>query len=367
MIQVTKTYLPDIKKYMSYVEKIYESGRLTNGGQFVEELQSRLAAYLGVKNLLLMTNGTLALQIAYRVLGLKGDVLTTPFSFVATTSSLVWEGLNPVFADIDPETMNIDPKQLEERITQNTTAIVVTHVFGNPCELDEINRIARKYGLRVIYDAAHAFDVKYGNQSVLNFGDVSMVSFHSTKLFHSIEGGALVFRDDAMYERAKRVINFGIDDSQNIQELGINAKMNEFQAAMGLCVLDEMETIKASRALRYRKYVQSLRHIAGVFLQKWNKNSSQNYNYFPIVFESEETMLRVLEQLNALQIYPRRYFYPSLDLIPYAQGDRPMPISRDIAGRILCLPLYHSLEKSTQDIIIQTVREQVLSIKRAVY
>jgi dTDP-4-amino-4,6-dideoxygalactose transaminase len=357
MIRVTKSYLPDIDKYKGYIDEIFASGWLTNQGQFLELLQKRLAEELGVKNLLFLSNGTLALQVAYKVLGLKGDVLTTPFSFVATTSSLVWEGLNPLFVDIDPETMNLDPAKIEERITPKTTAIVATHVFGNACDIEAIDRIAKKYDLKVVYDAAHAFGVKYRGQSILNFGDISMISLHSTKFFHTIEGGALVFKDDELYERAKKMINFGIETPTSITEIGINAKMNEFQAAMGLCVLDEIQNIFMLRERCYCRYIHGLEGLSGLVYPRQNPHSTHNFSHFPVLLPSEELLLKVVESLALLNIQPRRYFYPSLETLPYVIPDQQVPISSDIAKRILCFPLYDSLDPEIQYTIIDVIKQ----------
>jgi dTDP-4-amino-4,6-dideoxygalactose transaminase len=361
MINVTKTYLPDIEKYKNYVDQIYTSGWLTNNGKLVNELQERLSSYLGVKNLLLVANGTLALQVAYKLLQLKGDVLTTPFSFVATTSSLVWEGLNPVFVDIDSDTYNLDPTKLEAKITVNTTAIVATHVYGNPCNVEAIEALARKYGLSVIYDAAHAFGVEYKGSSLLNRGDISTISFHSTKTFHTIEGGALIIHNDQLFEKAKKMINFGIVSPTEILELGINAKMNEFQAAMGLCVLDEMKEILQSRKKRYEYYLEAMNNLDFIRLPKRTKDSSLNYSHFPILFECEETMLKAITELNKQDINPRRYFYPSLNSLPYLKTFQEAPISTDIASRVLCLPLSHELTMESQNKIINIIRKVLIT------
>ena len=240
MINVTKTYLPNKEKYIKYLDQIYENGWITNNGPMVKLLEKKLADYLGVKNIVLVSNGTVALEIAYRTLGLKDDIITTPFSFVATTSSLVTNGLNPIFADIDAQTLNIDPNNVGDLITKTTNAIVAVHVYGNACEVEKIDTIAKNKNLKVIYDAAHAFGVKYKGNSVLNYGDISTLSFHATKNFHCIEGGALIINDDSLVEKARYLINFGIKNREEIPELGTNAKMNEFAAAMGLCVLDDM-------------------------------------------------------------------------------------------------------------------------------
>ncbi|KOA21341.1 dTDP-4-amino-4,6-dideoxy-D-glucose transaminase [Clostridium homopropionicum DSM 5847] len=343
MINVTKTYLPDVEKYKSYVEEIFKSGWLTNNGQFVQALQKRLEEYLDVKHLVLVSNGTLALQIAYRALEIKGEVITTPFTFVATTSTLVWEGLQPKFVDIDKETFNIDYSKIEDAITKDTSAIVPVHVFGNPCEVEKINEIAQEYNLKVIYDAAHAFGVKYGETNVLNYGDISTLSFHSTKVFHTIEGGAIIVKDDNLYEKIRKIINFGINSPDKIDCLGINSKMNEFQAAMGLCILDDMDKIFEGRKKVFDYYMNNL--PKELQLQKYSEDCTKNYAYFPVVFENEEILLKIKEELNKNDIYPRRYFYPSLESLPYINDIQDMPNSKSISRRILCLPMYDSLNE----------------------
>lgn len=342
MINVTKTYLPDINKYKQYIDEIYESSWLTNNGPIVQKLESRLKEYLGVKNIILVSNGTIALDIAYKVMDLKGEIITTPFSFVATTSSAVLANLKPVFADIDKQTLNINPKNIEKLITPNTSAILPVHVFGNACEVEEIEQIAKKHNLKVIYDAAHAFDVKYKDKSVLSYGDISTLSFHATKLFHTIEGGAIITNDDELALKIRYLINFGIKTPTEIPYLGTNAKMNEFEAAMGLCVLDDIEYIKSSRKNIIELYKKELKNI--VEFQEQNLNASQNYSYIPVVFKSEEELLKVQNALNDKQIFPRRYFYPSLDTLEYIEPKQECKISRDISKRILCLPLYAEFE-----------------------
>jgi dTDP-4-amino-4,6-dideoxygalactose transaminase len=357
MINVTKTYLPDKEKYKKYVDEIYENGWVTNNGPLVQRLEKSLAEHLGVKNIVLVSNGTVALEIAYRALGLKGFVITTPFSFVATTSSLVANGLLPIFADIDEKTFNLNPKNIEKLITPNASAILPVHVFGNACEVEEIEQIAKAHNLKVIYDAAHAFDVKYKNQSVLNYGDISTLSFHATKLFHTIEGGALIINDDELVQKARYLINFGIKNTEEIPHLGTNAKMNEFEAAMGLCILDDIEEIKKKRKEVVEKYRNELNGL--VQFQQLNKNSTENYSYFPIVFKNEEELLKVQKALNEKQIFPRRYFYPSLDTLSYIEPKQEMPISRDISKRILCLPVYAELSVDVQGRIIKNIKESL--------
>jgi len=357
MINVTKTYLPSKEKYQKYVDEIYENGWLTNYGPLVQRLEKRLAEYLGVKNIVLVANGTVALEIAYRTLDLKGSVITTPFSFIATTSSLVTNNLSPIFADIDENTFNLYPKNIEKLITPNTSAILPVHVFGNACKVEEIEEIANKYNLKVVYDAAHAFDIKYKDQSVLNYGDISTLSFHATKLFHTIEGGALIINDDKLAQKARYLINFGIKNQEEIPHLGTNAKMNEFEAAMGLCVLDDIEEIKDKRKVILELYRKELDGL--VAFQEQNKNATENYSYFSIIFKSEEDLLKIQKVLNEDDIFPRRYFYPSLDTLEYIEPKQNMPISRDISKRILCLPIYVDFERDAQQLIIDVIKKNL--------
>ncbi|WP_066165955.1 DegT/DnrJ/EryC1/StrS family aminotransferase [Aliarcobacter cryaerophilus] len=354
MINVTKTYLPNKEKYKEYVDEIYENGWLTNNGPMVQKLEKRLAEYLGVKNIVLVSNGTIALEIAYKALNLTNEVITTPFSFVATTSSLMMSHLKPIFADIDDKSFNINPKNIEKLITSNTSAILPVHVFGNACEVEEIEKIAKNNNLKVIYDAAHAFDVKYKNHSVLNYGDISTLSFHSTKLFHTIEGGALIINDDELVQKVRYLINFGIKSPTEIPYLGTNAKMNEFEAAMGLCVLDDIENIKEKRKVVVENYREELKDL--VQFQEQNLNASENYSYFPVVFESEEELLKVQKALNDENIFPRRYFYPSLDVLEYIEPKQECKISRDISKRILCLPVYPEMQESEQNSILENIK-----------
>ena len=357
MINVTKTYLPNKEKYKKYIDEIYANGWITNNGPLVKKLEERLAEYLGVKNIVLVANGTAALEIAYRTLDLKGYAITTPFSFVATTSSLVTNGLKPVFADIDPQTLNINPNKIEELITPNTSVIVPVHVFGNACNLEAIDTIAQKHDLKVVYDAAHAFDVRYKDESILNFGDISTLSFHATKLFHTIEGGALIINDDSLVQKARYLINFGIENAESIPDLGTNAKMNEFEAAMGLCLIDEMENISQKRKDVYERYQKELSGL--VQFQKQNINSTPNYSYFPIILKDEEQTLKVQKALNEKQIFPRRYFYPSLDTLSYIEPKQFCSISRGISRKILCLPIYPELKKDVQTHIINIIKENI--------
>lgn len=354
MINVTKTYLPDKEKYKKYVDEIYENGWITNNGPMVKKLEKKLAEYLGVKNIVLVSNGTTALEIAYRTLDLKGYAITTPFSFVATTSSLVTNGIKPIFADIDKQTLNIDVNCIEDLITPNTEAIVPVHVFGNGCDVESISKIAKEHKLKVIYDAAHAFDVRYKDKSILTYGDISTLSFHATKLFHTIEGGALIINDDSLVEKARYLINFGIAGKESIPGLGTNAKMNEFEAAMGLCMLDEIEIILKKRKTIYERYEKELNGL--VQLQEKNKDYTLNYSYFPIVLKDEKQRIEAETALANKEIFPRRYFYPSLDTLYYIEPKQICKISRDISDRILALPLYPELREEDQMNIINIIK-----------
>ncbi|MDE4453834.1 DegT/DnrJ/EryC1/StrS family aminotransferase [Psychrobacter sp. DAB_AL62B] len=358
MIPVTKAYLPNKKKYQSYVDRIFQSGWLTNNGSLLKELEQRLAEYLGVKNIILVANGSLALQLAYKALELKGEVITTPFSFAATTSTLVWEGLTPIFADINPDSFNINPTSIEECITSKTSAIVPVHVFGNPCDVEAIQAIANQHKLKVVYDAAHAFGSDYKTQSVLNYGDISTLSFHATKLFHTIEGGAVITNDDELAKKIRLLINFGITSPSTIETVGTNAKMNEFEAAMGLCVLDEIEGIRKQRGIIWETYKQNL---CGMFeFQQWNEHSKNNHAYAPILLNSEEQLLRVESRLKYHDILPRRYFYPSLDTLDYLESKQVCQHSRDIASRVLCLPLYPNLNSTDQNLVLDIISREGL-------
>ncbi len=351
MIPVTRSYLPNKEKFKAYIDQIYDSGWLTNRGNLLLELERRLSAYLGVKHLILVANGSLALQVAYKALNLKGEVITTPFSFAATTNTLVWEGLNPIFVDIDPHSFNLNPTNIEQLITTKTSAIVPVHVFGNPCEVEAIQIIANKHNLKVIYDAAHAFGSQYKGQSVLNYGDISTLSFHATKLFHTIEGGAVITNDNELAKKIRLLINFGITGPTSIESIGINAKMNEFEAAMGLCVLDEIETIRAGREQVWQAYQAALQ--GKVDFQQWSEHSKNNHAYAPVLFKNETELLKVVARLQENDVIPRRYFYPSLDTLDYLESKQICKYARDISSRVLCLPMFPNLEKDSQDKICE--------------
>jgi dTDP-4-amino-4,6-dideoxygalactose transaminase len=364
MIPVTKPYLPSRKKLERLIDGIYERHWFANNGQLVQELTHRLEEYLGVENLLLVANGTLALQVAYRVLGLReldeisgGEAVTAPVSFVATASSLRWEGVKPVFADIDPSTWCLSPSAVNLALSQETRAIVPVHVYGNACNVEEIDAIAKKRNLSVIYDASHAFGVKHNGESLLKHGDAATLSFHATKLFHTGEGGAIVFRRKKDLELARKVINFGITGPDKIDGLGINAKMSELQAALGLCVLDEIDDNLNKREAIWNKYKKEL--SSHVQLQELRESLEYNYAYFPALFDSEKQAVRVAKKLEENGIQSRRYFYPSLDLIDVFRSNSFCPTSNDIASRILCLPMFNELRWFDQRKIIELVKGEL--------
>jgi dTDP-4-amino-4,6-dideoxygalactose transaminase len=315
----------------------------------VNELELQLKEYLDVPHLLFLCNGTIALQVAIKALELKGEVITTPFSYVATTSSLVWEGCTPVFVDIDPETFTIDATQIEAAITPATMAILATHVFGNPCDIDTISAIATKHGLKVIYDAAHSFGTLYKGKSVFAYGDISTASFHATKLFHTGEGGAVFTQGPELLRKMAYLRNFGHETPVDFAMVGINGKSSELHAAMGLSVLPNVPEILEKRKQLCHHYDYSLRNLM-ITRQKIREEAHYNYAYYPVVFQTEERLLHSVEELNKYGIFPRRYFYPSLDTLNYVSGPC-CNVSQDIASRILCLPLYHSLSTEEIDMI----------------
>jgi dTDP-4-amino-4,6-dideoxygalactose transaminase len=298
------------------------------------------------------------LGINERVNGQPAQAITTPFTFIATASSLKWDGITPVFADIDPDTWCLDPSNIEAAITPNTRAIVPVHVFGNACDVEAIDAVAQKHQLKVIYDASHAFGVTYKDESLLKHGDAATLSFHATKLFHTVEGGAIVFKRKEDLERARKMINFGIGGPDSIEELGINAKMSEIQAAMGLCVLDEMEQNLAARAKVWLHYEK----VLGKTLQLQAKSQSLGYNYayFPVVFESEEQTLRVIATMKENGVQARRYFYPSLESVECLGAKVSQRISKDIARRILCLPVFDQLANSAQSSIMKLIKSELI-------
>jgi dTDP-4-amino-4,6-dideoxygalactose transaminase len=357
MIPVTKSFFPPIEDYRFQVARIWSNQWLTNRGELVQELEEKLTRYLNLEEakIIMMSNGTIPLQIALKLLGRGGEVITTPFSYVATTAAIVWEQCTPVFVDIHPQYLTIDESKIEEAITESTTCILATHVFGNPCNVEAIEEIANKYNLKVIYDAAHCFGVKYKGKSIFEFGDISTTSFHATKLFHTGEGGALFIKDAHLFQQCFYSHNFGHNGPLDFHGLGINGKISELHAAMGLSVLPHMEDILESRKVVVSIYDSNL-EFSNFEKIKIGNNTDWNYSYYPVIFETEAQLLRVQKELNDLRIYPRRYFYPSLNTLPYVNFAS-VPFSEDISTRILCLPLYIGLEIYDLDRIIHTLNK----------
>lgn len=341
MINVTKTYLPPLENYIFQLERVWKNEWLTNRGELVKELETKLKSYLDIDNIIIMNNGTIPLQIAIKLLANNGEVITTPFSYVATTAAILWENCTPVFVDIHPEYLTIDETKIEAAITDKTTCILATHVFGNPCNIEAIETIAKKHNLKIIYDAAHCFGVTYKGKSIFEYGDISTCSFHATKLFHTGEGGALFTNDSDLFQKCFYSHNFGHNGPLDFHGLGINGKISELQAAMGLSVLPNMQNILQSR----RKIVEFYdNNLSFSFFRNmiFREDTSWNYSYYPVIFETEDHLINVLQKLNEHRIFPRRYFNPSLNTIEFVNGDK-MQISESISARILCLPLSHSI------------------------
>ena len=349
MIPVTKTFFPSIEEYVSQLNRIWENGWITNRGNLVLELERKLKEYLQVPKIIATNNGTVPLQIALKLLGVGGEIITTPFPYVATTAAIVWENCTPVFVDIHPEYFTIDETKIKAAITSRTTAILATHVFGNPCDVEAINLIAEKHKLKVIYDAAHCFGVKYKGQSIFNYGDVSTCSFHATKLFHTGEGGAMFCKDEELFHQLFYSHNFGHNGHTDFWGLGINGKISELQAAIGLAVFNHLEYIFSKRKdiVDFYNARLNFKHLQKL---KIRDNTEWNYSYFPVVFESEEKLLKKTAELNANNIFPRRYYYPSLNTLSYT-NKKAMPIAESVASRIICLPLYTDLKEQEQVLI----------------
>lgn len=349
MIPVNKPFLPPKEEYEAYLQGIWQRTWLTNNGPLVNELELKLKEYLQVPHMLYVSNGTIALQIAIKALALKGEIITTPFSYVATSSSIVWEGCTPVYVDIDPHTFNIDPAKIEEAITSRTSAIIATHVYGNPCDIDVIDAIAKKHGLKTIYDAAHAFGTKYKGKSIFTYGDVSTASFHATKLFHTIEGGAVFTQAPDLLNRMSYMRNFGHDGPEKFNGVGINGKNSEFHAAMGLANLKWINSILRRRIELHDYYRKALRNVNAIYPVP-QTNAMCNYSYFPLLFPTEAQLIDVVTELNKNLIYPRRYFYPSLTELGYVER-KALHNTNDISRRVLCLPLYNDLSLEEIDLI----------------
>lgn len=350
MIPITKPFLPPQEEYSKYLTGIWQRQWLTNMGPLASNLELTLKDHLHVNHLLFVTNGTVALELAMKALDLKGEVITTAFTFVATTSSIVWAGCKPVFVDIEPDSLNLDPTKIEAAITDQTVAILATHVYGNPCDVRAIEAIAKKHNLKVIYDGAHAFGVKLNGETIFNFGDISTCSLHATKLYHSIEGGLVITTEPDLLKKLAFMRNFGFNGPEAFADLGINGKNSEFHAAMGLVNIKYIDEITAKRKAITDQYDTNLKGLRAR-RPVWHSESENNYAYYPLVFDDEEMMVEAVEYLKGFEIYTRRYFFPSLSTsLPYVVS-QPLPVTDDIASRVLCLPLYPDLTIEEVDLI----------------
>jgi dTDP-4-amino-4,6-dideoxygalactose transaminase len=354
LITVTQPFLPPLEDYVAYLAGIWERARLTNNGPLLLQLEAELGEYLHVPHVHVTSNGTIALQLAIKALGLTGEIITTPFSYVATTSAILWENCSPVFVDIEAQTFCLDADKIEAAITPRTCAILATHVFGYPCDVLKIEAIAERYQLKVIYDGAHAFGTLVGGRSLLSYGDIATCSFHATKLFHTGEGGAILVKDEQLSKKINLLKSFGHVGDEHLT-LGINGKNSELHAAMGLCLLPRVAGFISARAELYTLYRQEL---AGLPLRYpvMPPDTEYNYAYFPVIFEDEAQLLRLKAELTAHDVDTRRYFFPSLNQLPYLSGER-CPVSEDISTRVLCLPFYPQLENEQVRRIAAIIRD----------
>jgi dTDP-4-amino-4,6-dideoxygalactose transaminase len=369
-VYVTQPFLPPLEEFTPYLQEIWESKILTNGGAFHQQLEHALCEYLGVEFLALVTNGTIGLVTALQALRIAGEVITTPYSFVATAHALLWNGIKPVFVDIDPVSLNIDPKKIEAAVTKETTAILAVHCYGRPCDVESVQAIARKYNLRVIYDAAHAFGVRNDRGSILNYGDLSVLSFHATKVFNTFEGGAIICPDAATKRRVDNLKNFGFTDEVTVVEPGINGKMSEFNSALGLLQLKYVDQAITSRAQIDQTYREHLAGVRGITclepVDKKASSYSSNYSYFPILVNSDYALSRdgLYERLKSEGIFSRRYFYPLISDFPMYRGlpsaqRCTLPIAASISDRVLCLPIYPALQPDELKRVIDLIKNNL--------
>lgn len=362
-IPVTQPFLPELSEFVPYLEQIWDNRWLTNNGPFHQELEAKLAEYLGVEHVSLFNNATIALITALQAMRIDGEVITTPYSFVATSHSIMWNGLEPVFVDIDPTTFNIDPAKIEAAITPRTTAIMPVHCYSNPCDVEAIQKIADNYGLKVIYDAAHAFGVNYKGESLLKWGDLSILSFHATKVFNTFEGGAIISPDAKTKQRIDRLKNFGIADELTVTAPGINGKMSEINAAFGLVQLKHIDDAMAQRQAVDSRYRSELAEVTGITLYQHDINANSNFSYFPILVEAQYPLSRdeLYEKLKAHGILSRRYFYPLISNMPMYRG---LPTAdtahllqaNTLAEKVLCLPIFNELTIEEQQQVIALIK-----------
>ena len=357
-IYVTQPTLPPLNEYVELRETIWSTGIVTHNGPLLQGLEEGLKNKLEVNNLAVVINGTVALQMAIKALALKGEIITTPFSWIATISAIKWEGCTPIFCDIEEDTFNIDPSEIEALITDKTVAIMPVHVFGTPCDVEAIEAIALKHNLKVIYDAAHALGSTYNHKSIFEYGDISATSLHATKLFNTAEGGACVVPNNVLFEKLKRIRFFGHDDNKDVVEDGLNGKMTEVHAALGLANLKYYDEVLEDRFQKYQLYKLELAERKDLTFQNI-KHGETNYSYFPIVFKDEESLLKVERDLNDENIFPRRYFYPSLNTYSKIVNYHSAPVSESLSKRILCLPLYKTLTITQIQKIIRIIKDDV--------
>lgn len=352
-IYVTQPTLAPLEDVTNLLQGVWESGVMTHNGPLVQRFEKEFAEFSGLKQAVAVSNGTIAIQMAIRALELKGEIITTPFTFVATVNAILWEGCTPVFADIDPETLNIDPSKIEDKITSNTVAIMPVHVFGNPCDVEAIQYIAEKHKLKVIYDAAHAVGVNYKGKSLFRYGDISATSFHATKMLNTAEGGGCITDNDEWDAKLRAIRFFGYNEKKDVVCNGFNGKMTEVHAAIGLANLRYLQRALNDRKHKYAIYREQLEAAAHLSFQKINENC--NYSYFPVVLPSEAITLRIQTALTEAGYVPRRYFWPSVNTYTELIAYQPCPISEDIANRVLCLPLYYSLQVDVIEKIIEVI------------
>ncbi len=363
-ILVTRATLPPKEEYVKEISSIWETHWMTNMGEKHNELERELKKYLNIPDISLFVNGHLALELAIQAMGLKGEVITTPFTFASTTHAIVRNGLTPVFCDIDPVTFTLDADKIEDLITDKTCAIVPVHVYGNICNVEKIERIARRHDLKVIYDAAHAFGVSYRGIGIGNFGDASMFSFHATKVFNTIEGGAVCYKDKELGKKLYYLKNFGIENYEVISEIGANAKMNEFQAAMGLCNLRHVDEEIEKRKIVYERYIDNLSDVKGIILPKISEEIKPNYAYFPVLFEKDvygQDRDEVFGRLSEQKIFARKYFYPltnEYDCYKQTLSDKATPVALRVSQQVLTLPMYSDLEIENVDKICGIIRRE---------
>jgi dTDP-4-amino-4,6-dideoxygalactose transaminase len=357
MINVTKTYLPDFEEYTAILKRAWDKSWITNNGELVVELEQKLKEYLKIDNLLFCTNGTVVLQMALKALNITNEVITTPFSYVATTNAILWEGCTPIFVDIDPDTFCIDANKIEPAITKDTQAILATHVYGIACDIEKIDSIAKKYNLKVIYDGAHAFGCTYKGKSLLSYGDINTCSFHATKVFHTVEGGCIIANDESIAKQLFLYRSFGHIGDEYFSK-GINAKNSELHAAMGLCVLPKMAEIISARKIVFDCYNRML-NLRKLQKPQFKKNGQYNYSYYPVILRSEEVLLKVKEALLKNNISVRRYFYPSLNQLPFTGKIQSCLVSEDLSKRVLSLPLYDSLPENDVERICAIINENI--------